>query len=178
MAQKQEKKSGGTAVPVKRLPPARLQAPRRMWPVSAWGREIDRLFDDVRRGFPWPRLWGPERFWPSEEVGFEVPTIDVFEKGDEVVVKAELPGMSKDDIELNVTDSTLTLKGEKKKEEEVKDEDYYRCERVYGAVSRTVEFPAAVKADQAKATFKDGVLEVRLPKTEEAKRKAIKVQVR
>ncbi len=184
MAQKQEKAAAqrqekqGTEVPVKRraetAPPVR--APRHPWPMTAWEREMDRMFDDFRHLFRWPRLWGTGR-WPGVELGLRVPVMDVFEKEDEVVVKAEIPGMSKDDIEVNLTDSTLTLKGEKKREEEVKDEDYYRCERSYGSFSRTIELPAAVKTEQAKATFKDGVLEVRLPKTDEAKRRLIKVQV-
>jgi HSP20 family protein len=101
----------------------------------------------------------------------------VYEKGNEVVVKAELPGLSKDDIEVNLTESTLTVKGEKKQEEEVKHQDYYHYERSVGAFSRRIELPTTVKADEATASFKDGVLEVRLPKSEEAKRRVVKVQV-
>jgi HSP20 family protein len=92
-------------------------------------------------------------------------------------VKAELPGMSKSDIEVTVSDSTLTLKGEKKKEEEVKEKEYYRCERAYGSFLRTVDLPAEVKAEGVKAIFKDGVLEIRLPKSEKAKQKEVRVQV-
>jgi HSP20 family protein len=71
----------------------------------------------------------------------------------------------------------LTIKGEKKKEEEVKQEDYYRCERSYGSFLRTLELPTDVHADKVKASFRDGVLEVRLPKTEQAKAKEIKIKV-
>ena len=85
--------------------------------------------------------------------------------------------MSKDDVEVTLTDNSLTIRGEKKTEQEVKEEDYYRRERSFGSVSRTVTLPADVKTDQVKATFKDGVLEIELPKTEEAKRKATKVKV-
>ena len=106
-----------------------------------------------------------------------MPALDVYETDDEVVLKAEMPGLSKDQIEVNLTDSTLTVTGEKKKEAEVKEEHYYRSERSFGSFSRTVHLPAEVKAAEAKATFKDGVLEVRLPKTEAARRKAIKVKV-
>jgi HSP20 family protein len=92
-------------------------------------------------------------------------------------VKAELPGMEKENIEVNLTDHMLTIKGEKKKAEEVKEEKYYRSERSYGAFVRTLELPRDVHGDKIKATFKNGVLEVRMPKTEEAKAKEIKVKV-
>jgi HSP20 family protein len=105
------------------------------------------------------------------------PAVDVFEEKDDIVVKAEIPGMDKDNIQVNLTDHTLTIKGEKKKEEEVKEENYYRSERSYGSFFRTLELPKDVHADKVKATFKNGVLEVRMPKTEEAKAKEIKVKV-
>jgi len=95
-----------------------------------------------------------------------------------VVVKVDLPGMSKENIDVTLTNSSLTVKGEKKKEEEVKHEDYYYCERSFGSVLRTVDLPSEVKADQATATFSHGVLEVRLPKTEEAKQKTTKVPIK
>jgi HSP20 family protein len=186
MAQKQEKAAAGqkpekaatSEVPVKRAERAvPVRAPRRLWPVSPWEREIDRLFEDFHQLFRFPRLWGRQR-WPFAEMEIGMPAVDVYEKGDDVVVKAEIPGMSKDDIEVNLTDTTLTITGEKRKEEEVKQQDYYSCERSFGSFSRTIDLPAAVNSEQAKATFKDGILEVRLPKTEEAKRKAIKVEVK
>jgi HSP20 family protein len=93
------------------------------------------------------------------------------------VVTAELPGIDKDNISVNLTDHTLTIKGEKKKEEEIKEENYYRSERSYGSFLRTLELPRDVHADKVKASFKNGVLEVRLPKTEEAKAKEVKVKV-
>jgi HSP20 family protein len=93
------------------------------------------------------------------------------------VVKAELPGIGKDEVEVNLTGSTLTIEGEKKKEEEVKRANYYRSERSYGSFARTVELPAEVKGEATKATFKDGVLEVRMPKTEDAKRRQFSVKV-
>ena len=93
------------------------------------------------------------------------------------MVTAELPGIDKDNISVNLTDHTLTIKGEKKKEEEIKEENYYRSERSYGSFLRTLELPRDVHADKVKASFKNGVLEVRLPKTEEAKAKEVKVKV-
>jgi HSP20 family protein len=85
--------------------------------------------------------------------------------------------MSKEDIQVNVTDHLLIIKGEKKKEEEIKEGDYYRSERSYGSFSRSVDLPGEVQIENAKASFKNGVLEIRLPKTEEAKRREIKVKV-
>jgi HSP20 family protein len=103
--------------------------------------------------------------------------IDVYEEKDEIVAKAELPGIAKDEIDVNVTDHTLTIRGEKKKDEEVRDENYRYAERSYGAFIRTIELPTDVQTEKAKASFKDGILEIRLPKTEEAKRKEITVNV-
>ncbi len=153
-------------------------APVRMLsPLRAWEREIERMFEDFPfAGFPRFRELEPFSF--PRELRLNAPSLDMYEEKNDVVVKAELPGMTKDDIEIKLIDSTLTLKGEKKKEEEVKEKDYYRCEREYGSFLRTVELPAEVKTDGAKATFKDGVLEIRLPKSEEAKKKEIHVQVR
>jgi HSP20 family protein len=142
--------------------------------LTRWERDMERMMDDFfdRRMRPW---W-PERWFRTD--GFaNVPALDVFEDKDDLVVKAELPGMEKDNVEVNLTDHTLTIKGEKKKEEEIKEEKYYRSERSYGNFVRTLELPVTVQADKVRASFKNGILEVRLPKTEEAKTKEIKVKV-
>jgi HSP20 family protein len=143
--------------------------------LTRWERDMDRMMEDFfgRRFRPW---W-PERWARTNELDVRAPAVDVFEEKDDIVVKAEIPGMDKDNIEVNLTDHTLTIKGEKKKEEEVKEENYYRSERSYGSFFRTLELPKDVYADKVKATFKNGVLEVRMPKTEEAKTKEIKVKV-
>ncbi|OGW28472.1 MAG: moleuclar chaperone Hap20 [Nitrospirae bacterium GWC2_42_7] len=139
--------------------------------------EMERRFEDLfRRPFSlmepswWPRLRMPV----TEELS---PTVDVFEEGDEVVVKAELPGMKKEDIDVNLTDNTVVISGEKKQEEKVEKKNYFRFERSYGSFSRTLRMPSEVQTDKAKASFKDGVLEVRVPKTEEAKKKEKKVTI-
>jgi len=136
---------------------------------------MDRMREDFfgRRGSHW---W-PDRWFRADELDVKAPAVDVFEEKDDIVVKAEIPGMDKDNIQVNLTDHTLTIKGEKKKEEEVKEENYFRSERSYGSFFRTLELPRDVHADKVKATFKNGVLEVRMPKTEEAKAKEIKVKV-
>lgn len=143
--------------------------------LGRWERDMERMFDDFwgRRMRPW---W-PERWSLPAVLEISPPAIDLYEEKDDIVVKAELPGMDKDNIEVNLTDHTLTIKGEKKKEEEVKEENYYKSERSYGSFVRTLELPRDVHTEKVKASFKNGVLEVRLPKTEEAKAKEIKVKV-
>lgn len=144
--------------------------------IARMEREMERTFEDFlgRPGFGlgWPRRW---RSW--EELGIRGPAIEVYEEKDDVVVKAELPGMKRENLELNISDNLLTIRGEKKKEEEVKEKGYYYSERSYGSFTRTVEIPKGIQADKIRASFKDGVLEVRLPKTEEAKRKEVKIRV-
>jgi HSP20 family protein len=147
--------------------------------VMPRGGEIDRWFDRLTEDFwrrPFPSLPFGDR-WPLPMVSIKAPTLDVFEEKDELVVKADLPGMNKDEIEVTVTENVVTIKGEKKKEEEVKEKDYYRRERSYGSFVRSVELPCEVKSDQIKANFKDGVLVVRMPKTEEAKKKAVSIKI-
>jgi HSP20 family protein len=143
--------------------------------LPQWEREMDRMMEDFfgRRFLP---RW-PERWFRTEGLQMHAPAVDVFEEKDEIVVKAEIPGIEKDSIEVNLSDHILTIKGEKKQEEEVKEENYYRSERSYGSFVRTLELPKDVEADKVKATFKNGVLEVRMPKTEQAKVREIKVKV-
>lgn len=176
-AQKPEKGGDETQVTVRRSPQVvPTRAASGLWPKSLWERQVHELFDDLHRLLPVPRWWGGER-WPAVE-DLHVPAVDVFETADEIVVTAEAAGISKDDLEVSLSDTTLTIKGEKKKEHEIKEEHYYRSERSFGSFLRTVDLPATVRPDAATATFKDGVLEVRLPKTEEAKRKTIQVKVK
>ena len=144
--------------------------------LTRWDREMDRMMDDFlgRRMRSWWPSWSLRGAEAEEMIG---PAVDVFEEKDDIVVKAELPGMNKEDVEVNLSDHSLTIKGQKKKEEEVEEENYYSCERSYGSFLRTLELPADVHSDKVKASFKNGVLEIRLPKTEEAKRKEIQVKV-
>jgi HSP20 family protein len=114
------------------------------------------------------------RFSQAEEV---VPSIDILEDKGDIVVKAELPGVKKEDIDITLTDDTITISGEKKKEEEVKKKDYYRYESSYGSFCRTFSLPSEVQSDKAKTKMKDGILEIRIPKTEEAKKKEVKVKI-
>lgn len=139
--------------------------------MGRWEREMERVFDD----------FVGSRFRPSwltgRSGGISAPAIDLYEEKDEVVAKAELPGIDKNDLQVSISDHLLTIKGQKKKEEEIKEEDYYRSERSYGSFVRAVELPKEVETDKARASFKNGVLEIRLPKSEEAKKKEVKLNV-
>ncbi len=105
------------------------------------------------------------------------PAVDVYETDQNVVFKAELPGVDPKDVEARVEDGTLYLKGERKVENEEKEENYYRMERSHGSFARTFALPASVDSEKVSAEFKDGVLTMTLPKREEAKPKTIKINV-
>jgi HSP20 family protein len=118
------------------------------------------------------------RFLGGEEgvsTGNWIPPVDIYETEHDVVLKAELPGVDPKDVEASVHDGLLYLKGERKYESEVKEENYRHVERAYGGFARTFTLPAAVDAEKVKAEFKDGILTVTLPKREEAKPKKIKI---
>jgi len=103
------------------------------------------------------------------------PVVDIYDNDDSVVIKADLPGLSKDDITIDFENRTLTVKGERSFENEVKEENYYRRERAFGKFHRAFTVPAEVNPDQIKADFKDGVLKIEIPKPEEQQPKQITV---
>lgn len=107
-----------------------------------------------------------------------VPAPDVFQTPNEVVVKATLPGVKPEDVSIDITGETLTIRGETKAEEEIKKEDYLYQERRYGSFSRSVVLPGGLKTDKAEATMEDGVLTLTIPRAEEVKPKAIKVKAK
>ncbi len=107
-----------------------------------------------------------------------MPAVDVFDKKDAVVLKAELAGMSPDDIEIEVEDNVLTIKGERRFEEKVEDERYYRIERRFGGFQRSLAMPQGVNADGIVAAYEDGILTVTVPKVEEEKPKRIEVKAK
>lgn len=130
-------------------------------------KEMDRIFES---------FFG-ERF-PAFKEEFEfTPSVEVSETDNEVIVKATVPGVDKKDLNITLTEDSITIKGEIKKEKEEKKKNYYRQEISYGAFSRTIPLPVEVNTDGAKATLKDGILEVVLPKSEKAKVKEVKVNV-
>jgi HSP20 family protein len=137
--------------------------------MSSLQERMNRLFSEFR-GRP---AWGEEEM----AQGAWVPPVDIYETPESLVLKAELPGIGREDINIEVKDSTLTLKGEKKFEKDVSEENYRRVERAYGSFQRAFTLPSTIQQDKVKAKFKDGILEITLPKMEEGKPKQIKVDV-
>jgi len=133
--------------------------------------DLTRMQEDMNRFFD--EFFGEHRRGLSE--GAWLPAVDVSETDNEFVVRAELPGMSHEDIDINVQDNILTLKGEKKQEKNEEGENFHRLERSYGSFSRSFTLPTGVKPDDIKASFKDGILHVSMPKAEEAKPKKIAI---
>lgn len=142
-----------------------------------WFEELDRWFDDLREGFFGNRLRGLVP-WTDTALRVREPPVEMVDGGREFVVKAELPGVAKEDVDLNVTPDGIEIAAKTDREREEKEKDYYYTERTYSALHRVLPFPAEVLPDQAEASLKDGVLEVRVPKKEPTpERKPVKVRV-
>ena len=143
-------------------------------PIVALQKEMNRMFDNFSKSvFDVPSL--------NREMGFAksiTPKIDVVETEKEIKVTAELPGMEEKDIEVNFSRDMLVIKGEKKAEKEEKKEDYYFMERSYGSFHRAIPVSAGVDREKVEASFKNGVLKVTLPKTEEAQKETKKIEIK
>lgn len=129
-------------------------------------REISKILDE---SFPLTSTATGGYLWS--------PSVDLIETADEFIVKTEVPGVLQEDIQITLENDILLIQGEKKAEAKYENETYHRIERSYGAFQRMVTIPQAVKAEEIKATLKDGVLEIHLPKVEETKPKQIKVEI-
>jgi HSP20 family protein len=105
------------------------------------------------------------------------PVVDIFDRDDAIVIHAELPGVKKEDVAIEVKDNVLTLRGERAESKEIKEDKYYRKERTFGSFHRAFSLPAAINPDTIKATFKDGILEIEIPKPEEQKPKQVKISI-
>ena len=136
-------------------------------PFVSLQREIDRLFEDFSRGFPTGSGNGATALMPS---------MDITENEKEIEITAELPGLEEKDVQVNVADNLLTIRGEKKAEKEQKDKNYRLVERSYGSFERTLELPEGVNADAIKANISKGVLKVTVPKPVPAQAKKIDVK--
>lgn len=122
--------------------------------------------------------WDPFRDFGFATANAWMPAVDIYQNGDhEVVLKAELPGMAREDIDLNIENFVLTVKGEKKLAGDVKDEQFHHVERRFGTFSRSFSLPQTVDTGKVAADYKDGILTVRIPLREEAKPRTIKVDV-
>lgn len=136
-------------------------------PFLALRERMDRLMEDFFGGFEaWPSRWAISPFeW---RMGAFTPSLDVRDEGDQIRIEAELPGMSEKDVEISMTGDAIVIKGEKRQEAEEKEKNYYRMERSYGSFERTVPLPVDVDRDKVEARFRNGVLDITLPKTQEA----------
>jgi HSP20 family protein len=151
-----------------------FQMLRRM--TEEMDRAFERMFDDAGFG----RLALSRPFGASQQPGASIwsPRVEAFQKQDKFIVRAELPGLKKDDVEVNVTEDAITIHGQRKEEHERNEEGFYHSERSYGTFYRTIPLPEGVISDSAEATFKDGVLEVRLqaPPNEVSKGRRIDIK--
>lgn len=142
-------------------------------PFYSLQREVNQLFDDFFREVdvaPFGFVGGPLKTFS--------PSIDIKETDEEIIVKAELPGMDEKDVDVNLLEDRLTIKGEKKEEKEDKGSDYHRMERSYGSFNRVIVLPERIDTKKADALFKNGVLTVTLPKAEGAKVKGQKIPIK
>jgi HSP20 family protein len=135
--------------------------------LSSLRREMDRLWENFFGERLLTRMW--EREW--------APSLDVSESKDNFVVKAEVPGIDAKDIDISLTGDVLTIRGEKKQEKEEREEDYHLVETSYGSFSRSVRLPAEVESNKIKASYKNGILNITLPKSEKVKAKEVKIKV-
>jgi HSP20 family protein len=135
--------------------------------LASFQDEMNRMFQEFFRGGTGEEAGWGLRTW--------TPAVDIYDTDDALVLKAELPGVSKDDVSIEIYNNTLILRGERKHEAEVKEGDYYRAERAYGTFQRSFVLPTLVDQDKVQATYTDGVLELRLPKSEAAKPKRIAI---
>lgn len=147
---------------------------RALSPLEEMEQMMERFF-----GRSWLQPWRME--WPDWSrlpAPFEgrMPKIDIVDRDKEILVHAELPGVDKKDLDVTMTDTTVTIKGKSRKEEKEEKGDYYRCEISQGSFARTVTLPAEVDTDKAKASFKDGMLELTLPKVNVSKRRNVKIE--
>jgi HSP20 family protein len=151
-------------------------------PFTSLRREIDRLFEDFEWGSwrsPFRRaLFDVEPFLRGEVTWGKVPAVDVADTATSYEITAELPGLDEKNVEVKLSEGTLTIKGEKKEEKEEKKKDYYLSERHYGSFQRSFSVPDGVDAEKIEATFKNGVLTVTLPKTAEAQKKEKKIEIK
>ncbi len=153
--------------------PARFLAPtREVSPILSLHREIERAFDEF-----WSRFEGDGFAFPRVS-GFAVPAVDVVETDKGLEVTVDLPGLEEKDVDIALTEDTLTIRGEKKEEREEKEGNAYLRERSYGAFYRAIPLPAGIDTDKAGATFKNGVLKVVLPRAAGAGAKVKHIEVK
>ena len=145
--------------------------------IETTAQELENMFEGI---WDWPvryrttlSPWRGRSWWTGAT---QWPHIDMYDRENEIVIKADLPGLERQDFDISATEDMLHVKGEFKRAEEAKDEEYYCSERVYGSFSRSVALPFPVQPDKIKATYKNGLLEIHLPKGQ--KQKGVNVEVK
>ena len=151
----------------------KAEKPRYAAPFEEMERWFEKMFHRPYSALT-PHVWPDMRLGEFETVS---PYVDIYEEGNELVFKADVPGLEKKDIDIRVSDNFLTISGERKKEEKVEKENYYGYERFHGSFFRRFELPYDVDAEKIKAHLEKGVLEVRIPKSEEAKKRTKKISI-
>jgi len=179
---KHEVKTSGTEIPISRTPVT--TSLEKVSPLSRIEREMLTTLNDMERWFE-DALHRPFlgfhrlpliNHLRERRAGDFIPSVDMFEEGDELVIKAELAGIRREDIKVELSGNTLTLSGEKRGEEKVQRKDYYCVEQTYGSFSRALELPEGTNPDHVKAAYKDGLLEIRIRRNA-ASRKVIAVPI-
>jgi HSP20 family protein len=159
---------------IKRSPNRELTPWNRDFPafrgLQSLQQDMNRIFDEFFRGDLLANDSLFARDWN--------PAVDIIENNDQFILKAEIPGMTKDDVKITLENNVLTIRGEKKNESAKKEGDYHRNERSYGSFERSFSVPGTFKVNEIDAQYKDGVLTLILPKAEEAKPKSIEVKVK
>ncbi len=141
---------------------------------SSFG-EMEQMFEDFFQRHFFAPSWMPRLKFP--EFADVTTSVDMFEEENDLVIKAEIPGMKKDDISIDFSGDIVTISGEKKTEERTERKDYHRVERSFGSFSRKLRLPVDIQIDKTRASFKDGVLEIRMPKSEAELQKVRKIKV-
>jgi len=150
------------------------------WAFDRFADDVDRFFDDFGFGRGWmtPRLFRDRSMETRQSADWGwTPEVEVFHRGSELIIRADLPGLKKEDVKVDVTEDRVTIEGERRREHKEEREGFYRSERSYGTFYREVPLPPGTMSDQAKATFNNGVLEVTMPAPPESARRGRRLEI-
>lgn len=166
----------GKVEKIRRDVPVKKEASGPFQDMETRMREMENRFEDFFSA-DWmrPSRWELPDWARLNQMELKVPKMDIVDREADIVARVDLPGVKKEDIDVSLTDNTITVKGSTKSEKEEKDGDYYRSETMKGSFSRTMTLPGEVDGRKAKSTFEDGVLEVVVPKHEKARRHSVKI---
>lgn len=166
----------------KKLEKAKKDVPVKVEPTGVF-QELDSRMRDMERRFEdffsadWmhPSKWDLPDWANVGQAELKVPKMDIVDRDDDVMVRVDLPGVKKEDVDVSLTDNTITVKGTTSEEKKEEKGDYYRCETMKGSFSRTMSLPSDVDGSKAASSFKNGVLEVIVPKLEKARRHSVEI---